>query len=36
LVHFGVEAEVISADVATTRGLYTIGKLLKRNMGDLV
>src|SRR6185312_13786539 len=36
LVPFGVEAEVISADMATTRGLYTIGKLLKRNMGDLV
>src|SRR5262249_11195110 len=36
LAHFGVESEVISADVATTRGLYTIGKLLERNRGDFV
>ncbi len=35
-MHFGVEAEVISADVATTRGLYAIGKLVERNIGDVV
>lgn len=33
---FGVDAEVMSADVATTRGLFTIGKLLERNIGDRV
>jgi 2-dehydro-3-deoxygalactonokinase len=36
LTHFGVKAEVISADVATTGGLYTIGKLVERNIGDVV
>ena len=36
LAYFEVKAEVISADVATTRGLYAIGKLLERNAGDLV
>jgi 2-dehydro-3-deoxygalactonokinase len=34
LAHFGVEAEVIPADVATTQGLFAIGKLVERNMGD--
>jgi len=34
LAHFGVEAELISAEVATTRGLYALGKLLERNVGD--
>jgi 2-keto-3-deoxy-galactonokinase len=34
LAHFGVEAEQISAEVAATRGLYALGKLLERNVGD--
>ncbi len=33
LTHFGVKAEVISADVATTGELYSIGKLVERNRG---
>ena len=31
--YFGIEAEVISADVATTRGLHIIGKQVERNAG---
>jgi 2-dehydro-3-deoxygalactonokinase len=31
-----VKAEVMSADVATARGLHSIGKLVERDMGDVV
>jgi 2-dehydro-3-deoxygalactonokinase len=34
LAHFKVNAEVTSADVATPRGLYALGKLVERNKGD--
>jgi 2-dehydro-3-deoxygalactonokinase len=36
LAHFKVNAEVTSADVATPRGLYALGKLVERNIGDAV
>ena len=36
LSYFRLESEVMSADVATTRGLHLIGKLVERDVGDVV